>query len=168
MPTPSLKLKPNAKPRVLAGHPWVFANEVEQLLPPAHDGDVVECRDRADRFLGSGIYNSRSQIVWRRFSRDHATLDAAFLKGALERALARRGTTAKIPGISPHRPRDRIFAAACRARFAFRYAPACGLSADPLGDEKRRGRRQAADRGGLQGRANDALAGEITFERAEE
>ncbi len=94
MPTPSLKLKPNAKPRVLAGHPWVFANEVEQLLPPAHDGDVVECRDRADRFLGSGIYNSRSQIVWRRFSRDHATLDAAFLKGALERALARRGTTA--------------------------------------------------------------------------
>ena len=33
MSTPSLKLKANAKPRVLSGHPWVFANEVEALLP---------------------------------------------------------------------------------------------------------------------------------------
>jgi 23S rRNA (cytosine1962-C5)-methyltransferase len=86
----SLKLKPNAKPRVLAGHPWVFANEVEALLPAECDGEVVECRDRADRFLGSGIYNSRSQIVWRRFSRERAKLDAAFLRGAVERAVARR------------------------------------------------------------------------------
>ena len=50
---PSLKLKPNAKGRVLAGHPWVFANEVETLLPAEHDGEVVECRDRMGRFLGS-------------------------------------------------------------------------------------------------------------------
>ena len=42
MPVPSLKLKANAKPRVLAGHPWVFANEVEALLPAEHDGEVVE------------------------------------------------------------------------------------------------------------------------------
>ncbi len=90
MPVPTLKLKPNAKPRVLAGHPWVFANEVESLLPAEHDGDVVECRDRADRFLGSGVYNSKSQIIWRRFSRERAALDAGFLRGALQRAIARR------------------------------------------------------------------------------
>jgi 23S rRNA (cytosine1962-C5)-methyltransferase len=89
-PAPSLKLKPNAKPRVLAGHPWVFANEVEALLPAEYDGEVVECRDRADRFLGTGIYNSRSQIVWRRFSRERAALNAAYLRGAVERAVARR------------------------------------------------------------------------------
>ncbi|MBL9203264.1 MAG: class I SAM-dependent rRNA methyltransferase [Opitutaceae bacterium] len=87
---PTLKLKPNAKPRVLSGHPWVFANEVEALLPAEHDGEVVECRDRADRFLGSGVYNSRSQIVWRRFSREHTALDANFLRGAISRAIARR------------------------------------------------------------------------------
>lgn len=91
---PSLKLKPNAKPRVLSGHPWVFANEVEALLPAEHDGEVVECRDRADRFLGSGIYNSKSQIVWRRFSRERATLNEAFLRGAIERAVARRESVA--------------------------------------------------------------------------
>ena len=87
---PSLKLKANAKPRALAGHPWVFANEVEALLPAEQDGEVVECRDRTGRFVGTGIYNSKSQIVWRRLSRDRVALDEAYLKGAVERAVARR------------------------------------------------------------------------------
>lgn len=86
----SLKLKANAKARALAGHPWVFANEVETLLPAEHDGEVVECRDRTGRFIGSGIYNSKSQICWRRFSRDHVELDETYLRGAIERAVARR------------------------------------------------------------------------------
>lgn len=90
MPTAALKLKANAKPRVLAGHPWVFANEVEALLSAEHDGEVVECRDRNDRFLGSGIYNSKSQIVWRRLSRERVTLDLAYLRAAIARAVARR------------------------------------------------------------------------------
>ncbi|MFM1852233.1 MAG: Ribosomal large subunit methyltransferase [Verrucomicrobiota bacterium] len=89
-PQPSLKLKPNAKGRVLTGHPWVFANEVEALLPTELDGTVVECRDRASRLLGTGLYNSQSQIVWRRLSRERVTLDEAYLRGALTRALARR------------------------------------------------------------------------------
>jgi 23S rRNA (cytosine1962-C5)-methyltransferase len=86
----SLKLKPNAKGRVLDGHPWVFANEIEALLPAEHDGGVVECRDRSGRMLGMGIYNSKSQIVWRRLSRERVTLDAAYLRTALTAALARR------------------------------------------------------------------------------
>jgi 23S rRNA (cytosine1962-C5)-methyltransferase len=88
---PALKLKPNAKPRVLSGHPWVFANEVDALLPAEHDGSVVECRDRTGRFLGAGIYNSKSQIIWRRLSRDRVKLDEAYLRGALTRAVAQRG-----------------------------------------------------------------------------
>ena len=91
MMPPSLKLRANAKARVLTGHPWVFANEVEALLPGEHDGEVVECRDRAGRLLGTGIYNGKSQIVWRRLGRDRVTLDAAYIRRALERALARRG-----------------------------------------------------------------------------
>ena len=89
-PAPQLKLRPNAKARVLAGHPWVFANEVETLLPPEHDGETVECRDRSGRFIGTGIYNSKSQIVWRRLSRDRVVLDAAYLREAVRRAVARR------------------------------------------------------------------------------
>ena len=87
---PSLKLRSNARARVLTGHPWIFANEVETLLPPAHDGEVVECRDRTGRYIGSGIYNSRSQIVWRRLSRDRVTLDAAYLRAIAFSNAARR------------------------------------------------------------------------------
>lgn len=86
----SLKLKPNATSRVLAGHPWVFANECVELLPPAQDGEVVECRDARGRFLGTGIYNSKSQIVWRRLSRERTALDEVYLRAALGQALARR------------------------------------------------------------------------------
>lgn len=88
----SLKLKSNAKARVLAGHPWVFANEVEALAGPESDGEVIECRDRTGRLLGSGIYNSKSQIVWRRISRDRVNLDQSWIKAALEKALERRAS----------------------------------------------------------------------------
>lgn len=87
---PSIKLRANARARALSGHPWVFGNEVETLLPAEHDGEVVECRDRTGRLIGSGIYNSKSQIVWRRLSRERVALDAAYLRAAVERALARR------------------------------------------------------------------------------
>lgn len=92
--SPSLKLKPNAKGRVLVGHPWVFANEVESLLPAEHDGEVVECRDRNHRLLGTGIYNSKSQIVWRRLSRERVDLNAEWLRGALTRSIQRRASAA--------------------------------------------------------------------------
>lgn len=98
----SLKLKPNANSRVLAGHPWVFANEVEALLPAEHDGEVVECRDRQGRPLGCGLYNSRSQIVWRRLGRERVTLDAAWLRAALIRALARRSAAPAGAAPGPH------------------------------------------------------------------
>jgi len=90
MPAASFRLKANANARVLSGHPWVFANEVEAPLPPESDGEVVECRDRNGRLLGTGICNGRSQIVWRRLSRERVALDEAYLRGALARAVARR------------------------------------------------------------------------------
>jgi len=94
---PALKLRANAKARVLQGHPWVFANEVEALLPAEQDGGVVECRDRTGRFLGTGIYNSRSLIVWRRLSRERVELDEAWLRGAIGRAVARRVVAGEEP-----------------------------------------------------------------------
>ncbi len=87
---PSLKLKANVKPRVVQGHPWVFANEIEALISAEHDGTAIECRDRTGRFIGTGIYNSKSQIVWRRLSRNRITLDVEWVRAALTRAIARR------------------------------------------------------------------------------
>jgi 23S rRNA (cytosine1962-C5)-methyltransferase len=90
MSAPTFKLKPNANSRVLTGHPWVFANEVEALLPAECDGEVVECRDRMGRMLGSGICNGKSQIVWRRLSRDRVELNEAYLEAAIRRSVGRR------------------------------------------------------------------------------
>lgn len=91
--TPFIQLKPNAKGRVLSGHPWVFANEVAELLPATQDGQVVECRDRKGRFIGSGIYNSKSQIVWRSLGTRHLKLNAETLRERLAAAVKRRETT---------------------------------------------------------------------------
>ncbi len=86
-----LKLKRSARARVLEGHPWVFAGEVEGLLPAEMDGETSVLRDSRGRMLGSGIYNGRSQIVWRRFSWRAEELDDAFLREALTAAVGRRG-----------------------------------------------------------------------------
>lgn len=86
----SLQLKRGNRPRVLHGHPWVFRNELEALPAGVEDGSAVVCRDSRGRVLGTGIYNSKSQITWRRFRPDEGPLDAAFLEKAIGASLARR------------------------------------------------------------------------------
>lgn len=86
----SLKLNPHSHARATQGHPWVYANEVQKLLAPEFDGQAVTCRDGKGFLLGTGIYNSRSQIVWRRFSREKEELDEDYLRKAIGRAVGRR------------------------------------------------------------------------------
>jgi 23S rRNA (cytosine1962-C5)-methyltransferase len=50
------------------------------------DGDVISIKDGRDRMLGSAVYNSKSQIVARRFSRRRQDLDAEFFIRRLQRA----------------------------------------------------------------------------------
>lgn len=77
--------------RVLRGHPWVFAGEVAAQLPAEANGQGVLLRDTRGRLLGSGLYNSQSQIVWRRYSRKEHTFDRACLEELLVMAFERRG-----------------------------------------------------------------------------
>ncbi len=87
-----LRLKPDTRQaRVLRGHPWVFANEVKEPLPPELDGKTAGCRDAGGRFLGSGIYNSRSKIIWRRFSSGRRNFGKSYLREAITAAINRRG-----------------------------------------------------------------------------
>src|SRR4051812_19630587 len=66
-------VKPRA--RILHGHDWVFASEVLKVFGKAIDGDVISLKDGRDHPIGSAIYNSKSQIVARRFSRRKQGLD---------------------------------------------------------------------------------------------
>ena len=74
----SIIVRPRA--RVFHGHDWVHDNEVLKITGKPEDGAVVGLKDQRDRFLGSAIYNSRSKIPARRFSRQRQDLDADFFR----------------------------------------------------------------------------------------
>jgi 23S rRNA (cytosine1962-C5)-methyltransferase len=90
-PPARLHLNRNVRHRILDGHPWVFASEVERVEGAAEDGGTVEIRSAKGEFLGSAIYNSRSQIVARRYATEPVPLDAKLLGARLDAALKFRG-----------------------------------------------------------------------------
>src|SRR5437588_3095876 len=79
-----LVVKPRA--RILHGHDWVFSSEVLKAFGNPADGDVISLKDGRDRLIGSAIYNSKSQIVARRFSRQRQDLDLNFFKRRIAQA----------------------------------------------------------------------------------
>ena len=85
-------VKPRA--RILHGHDWVFSSEVLKVFGNPTDGDVISLKDGKDHLIGSALYNSKSQIVARRFSRRRQDLDLDFFKRRIAQAAeyrARRG-----------------------------------------------------------------------------
>src|SRR3982750_1486592 len=92
-----LVVKPRA--RILHGHDWVFAGEVLKVFGDPADGDVISLKDGKDKLIGSAIYNSKSQIVARRFSRQRQELDADFFDRRIKQAVdyrARRGVDPQL------------------------------------------------------------------------
>lgn len=92
-----LVIRPRA--RILHGHDWVYGTEVLKTFGSPADGDVVSIKDGRDRMLGSAVYNSKSQIVARRFSRRRQDLDAAFFQRRIERANGFRDTLGVDPSV---------------------------------------------------------------------
>jgi 23S rRNA (cytosine1962-C5)-methyltransferase len=76
--------------RIFHGHDWVYATEVAKVFGQPVDGDVVSLKDGADRLIGSAIFNSQSQIVARRISRQRQALDADFFERRIAQAIAYR------------------------------------------------------------------------------
>ena len=94
---PGIVVKPRA--RILHGHDWVFSSEVLKVFGKPADGDVISLKDGKDHLIGSAIYNSKSQIVARRFSRRKQDLDLDFFNRRIAQAAgyrARRGVDPKL------------------------------------------------------------------------
>jgi len=90
-------VKPRA--RILHGHDWVFSSEVLKVFGKPTDGDVISIKDGKDHLIGSAIYNSKSQIVARRFSRRKQDIDLDFFKRRIAQAAEyrlRRDVDAKL------------------------------------------------------------------------
>ena len=89
----------NPRARILHGHDWVFSSEVLKIFGKPADGDVISLKDGRDHLIGSAIYNSKSQIVARRFSRRKQDLDLDLFNRRIAQAAeyrARRGVDPKL------------------------------------------------------------------------
>jgi len=76
--------------RILHGHDWVYGSEILKTFGEPVNGGLVSIRDGRDRLLGTGMYNSRSQIVARRFSRQRQELDLDFFQRRIAQAIEYR------------------------------------------------------------------------------
>ncbi|MGA8655733.1 MAG: class I SAM-dependent rRNA methyltransferase [Chthoniobacterales bacterium] len=85
---PGIVVRPRA--RIFHGHDWVYSSEVLKTFGNPASGDIISLKDGRDRSLGSAIYNSKSQIVARRFSRRKQPLDLDFFVRRISQAVAAR------------------------------------------------------------------------------
>ncbi|MCR5484260.1 MAG: class I SAM-dependent rRNA methyltransferase [Clostridiales bacterium] len=60
-------LKKKEDKRIRAGHPWVYANEVERIEGSGKNGDLVSVYDFSGNFIGKGFINHVSKILVRLF-----------------------------------------------------------------------------------------------------
>jgi 23S rRNA (cytosine1962-C5)-methyltransferase len=98
---PTVLVRPGEADRILAGHPWIYHGSVLRLTHPAEDGAQVQVKDHRQRFLGVGIYNSKSKINIRVLAPERVTLDEAFFEERIRAALAFRQK--HLPGASSFR-----------------------------------------------------------------
>ena len=87
---PEVVLGPRGAARARGGHPWIFRSDVETPGDGPEAGAEVRAVDARRNLLGRGFWARGSPIAVRLLSRADVPLDAAFLRGRLEQALARR------------------------------------------------------------------------------
>lgn len=73
---PVIQLRPERRKSVLAGHPWVFSGAL-QGKPRVNDGALITLMC-GEETLGTGYYNSRTDIAVRLLSRHDEVIDTAF------------------------------------------------------------------------------------------
>src|SRR5690348_4829300 len=92
---PNLQLKRNEERRLMAGHQWVFSNEVDTAKTPLtafKAGGLCRVISDRDKFLGFAYVNPHALICARILSRDpkHPPGDATLIAHRLQTALALR------------------------------------------------------------------------------
>ena len=94
MQSTPLLLRKDQERRLLAGHCWIYSNEVDTSATPLKDletGQSVEIRSASGRWIGHGYVNPHSLICARLVSRDHdRPLTPALWVARLHQALALR------------------------------------------------------------------------------
>jgi 23S rRNA (cytosine1962-C5)-methyltransferase len=99
-------LKPGEENRVLAGHPWVYDNEVGSVLEgngaaarPAElkPGELADVESSRKEYLGRAFVNPASKIIARIYSPSKEGVDKGFFKRRIREALNRRLMNPGLP-----------------------------------------------------------------------
>lgn len=73
-----LTLKKGEEKRILAGHPWVYANEVQKIEGKDSQGSIAKVLANNGKFIGYGYINHLSKIIVRILTRDDTVIDRDF------------------------------------------------------------------------------------------
>lgn len=85
-------LKKNEERRLLAGHAWVYANEVARIEGKDKNGSLAAVYANDGRFIGRGYINHLSKILVRIFLRSEAEEEDVALEKRIRAAFALRET----------------------------------------------------------------------------
>jgi 23S rRNA (cytosine1962-C5)-methyltransferase len=94
-------LKRHEERRILAGHPWVFSNEIREIINTPSQGDIVELRDAGGVCLGYGFYHPHSLIAFRFLSANPEPIDTGFFTRRIQMAQSLRESL--FPGSTCYR-----------------------------------------------------------------
>jgi 23S rRNA (cytosine1962-C5)-methyltransferase len=86
----TLTLRPGEAARPLAGHPWIYRNEVAAVPVELEPGALVDVVDHRGRFVGRGYANPASVILARLLTWRDEPIDEAFLTDRISRAIELR------------------------------------------------------------------------------
>lgn len=113
-------LKPHEEIRILEGHPWIFRNEVAEILGEIKAGGIVDVYNSKNIFIGRGYLNLASKILIRILTyKENESINEAFFEKRIASAINLRDD---IRGVS-----------SCRLIFSEAdYLP--GLIVDRYGD----------------------------------
>ena len=76
--------------RIIAGHTWIFSNELAASPKNHEPGSLVEVYDMKKDYIGIGYINPNSLIAVRLLTRERETIDADFFKRRIYNALRYR------------------------------------------------------------------------------
>lgn len=79
-------LKKGEEKRIVAGHSWVYANEVAKIDGKDKNGSLAEVYSFDGRFIGKGYINHASKILVRVFIRGNETDDEEYYLNAIKTA----------------------------------------------------------------------------------
>ncbi|MDR1126675.1 MAG: class I SAM-dependent rRNA methyltransferase [Treponema sp.] len=88
-------LKRGQEKRILAGHPWVYDNEVKEILGTSglavlEPGETADVESVSKTYLGRALVNPQSKIIARIYSPSKEGIDKGFFKRRIREALERR------------------------------------------------------------------------------